>query len=263
MIKLALLAAALTAAGTTAYVATRAPSQPPLAAAVAPASPKVAAPAPSAAVAAAVAAPAAPSAPAASAAAAAPAKARRPPELPLIDAATLARLGVFEGPSEGAADAPVSIAVFTDMQCNFCGDALGNLDQLLEDFPGKLRIVVKQMPVHKTAELAAEAALAAEAQGKFWEMHDLMLAHQDDLSLEPLLALGNRAGLDVTALRKDLETRKYKEAVGKDMATARELELTGTPAFVINGKRITGNWPTATMRELVNEALAEATAAKH
>lgn len=262
MIKLALLAAALTAAGTTAYVATRAPSEPAVKIATAAPLSAIAAPAAVAAPAPAAASPSTPVAPGAS-----PQSPYAPqaevPELPPVDRATLERLRVFEGPSQGAADAPVSIAVFTDMQCAFCGDSLGNLDQLVEDFPGKLRIVVKQMPVHKTAELAAEAALAAEAQDKFWELHDLMLAHQDDLSLEPLLALGKRAGLDVEALRKDLESRKYKSAVASDMATAHELELQGTPAFVINGKRVVGHRPIATMRELVNEALAEAATGKH
>jgi protein-disulfide isomerase len=217
-----------------------------------------AAPAPAIAVA-----PAAIPAPAAVASSAAPAPVQVPAAegLPRLDAATIARTRLHEGPSQGPADAPVTVVVFSDMQCGYCGDALGSLDQLQEDFSDKLRIVVKQMPVHKTAELAAEAALAAEAQGKFWELHDRMLAQQDDLSLEALLAMGKQAGLDVAALRKDLTQHTYAKAVEADMKTAQELELNGTPAFVINGQRVQGNQPIARLRALVSEALTEAQAA--
>lgn len=256
MLKIALLAAALTAAGTTAYVTRSSPSSPRAPhSAVAPVA--VAAPA-------AAAAPAAPAAPVAAAAAAAAAPAEDKPShseavdaLPILDEATVARMKLRSGPSQGPAEAPVTITVFSDMQCSYCGDALGNLDQLREDFAGKVRIVVKQMPVHETAKLAAEAALAAEAQGKFWALHDLMLSNQEDLSLEALLALGKRAGLDVAALRKDLEQHTYARAVQAELATAMELELTGAPSFVINGKRIMGHRPIAELRTLVSEALAD------
>lgn len=260
MLKIALFAAAVAAAGTT-VVVTRSSDAPQAArtevAALA-AAPAAVAPAPVAA-AAPVAAPSAPSV-AAAPAAAAPADEPATEGLPRLDAATIARTRLHEGPSQGPADAPVTVVVFSDMQCKYCGDALGSLDQLQEDFSDKLRLVVKQMPVHKTAELAAEAALAAEAQGKFWELHDLMMAQQDDLSLGALLAMGKQAGLDVAALRKDLTAHTYARAVDADLATAKELELNGTPAFVINGQRIVGNQPIAQLRGLVNEALAEASA---
>jgi protein-disulfide isomerase len=266
MMKIALLTAALTAAGTAAYVTTTsssASSKAPVATA------SLAAPAAAAtAVAPAASALAAPAATGGSPSAA-PAEggapchacngtAPDPDALPLIDDATLAKLRLHEGPSEGADKAPVTVVVFNDMQCHFCGETLGNLDQLLEDYPGKLRIVMKQMPVHKTAELAAEAALAAEAQGKFWELHDLMMAQQDDLSQGAILALAKQGGLDVAALRKALEQRTYADAVKKDMSTAIELGVTGTPAFIINGKRVAGHRPIEQMRKLVDEALARA-----
>ena len=261
MIKLALLAAAIAAAGTAAYVTNGSSSS------EAPKAQLAASP-----VATAVAPPAAPHR--AAVAAAAPAAAERadeapcqtcddgpspePEALPIVDAATLGRLKLHEGPSQGVAEAPVTVVVFNDLQCHFCGETLGNLDQLLEDYPSKLRIVMKQMPVHKTAELGAEAALAAQAQGKFWELHDLMMAQQEDLSQPAILALAKQAGLDVAALRKALEQHTYAAAVKQDMATAVELEINGTPAFVVNGKRIVGHRPIAEMRKLVDEALARA-----
>jgi RNA polymerase sigma factor (sigma-70 family) len=258
MLKIALFAAAVAAAGTTAVVVHSSSSEAPSASSSHPQVPALvvaAKPTPVPVVPS-----AASAAPSGAAAVAAPAPAEVPAAeaLPRLDAATIARTRLHDGPSQGPADAPVTVVVFSDMQCKYCGDALGNLDQLQEDFPEKLRIVVKQMPVHKTAELAAEAALAAEAQGKFWELHDLMMAQQEDLSLPALLAMGKQAGLDVAALRKDLTAHTYAKAVDADLATARELELNGTPAFVINGERVVGNRPIAQLRGLVSEALKEA-----
>jgi RNA polymerase sigma factor (sigma-70 family) len=258
MLKIALFAAAVAAAGTTAVVVHSSSSEAPSASSSHPQVPALVVAAKPTPV------PVVPSvasaAPSGAAAVAAPASAEVPAaeSLPRLDAATIARTRLYDGPSQGPADAPVTVVVFSDMQCKYCGDALGNLDQLQEDFSGKLRIVVKQMPVHKTAELAAEAALAAEAQGKFWELHDLMMAQQEDLSLPVLLAMGKQAGLDVAALRKDLTAHTYAKAVDADLATAKELELDGTPAFVINGARVVGNRPIAQLRSLVSEALKEA-----
>jgi protein-disulfide isomerase len=179
-------------------------------------------------------------------------------ELPRIDRATIERLGLARGPSRGPADAPVTITVFTDLLCPHCGNALGSLDQLWDDYPGKLRVVVKQLPVHgAAAELPAEAALAADAQGKFWELHDLMLAHQDDLSRPALLALAERIGLDVAAFTAALDRHSFAAQVTADKASAAELDISAVPAFLINGKRMVGNRGVKAMRDLVDQALAE------
>jgi protein-disulfide isomerase len=110
--------------------------------------------------------------------------------------------------------------------------------------------------VRETAVLPAEAALAADAQGKFWEMHDLMLAHQDQLTRDGLLALGERAGLDGAALRSALDRHTYAAAVEADKATAAELKIDAAPAFVINGRLVGGN-QAQTLRELIELALTE------
>ena len=179
-----------------------------------------------------------------------------PDEMPVLDRAARAHAHLDRGPSRGPTTAPVTIVVFTDMVCPHCGNALGTIDQLWDEYPSKLRLVVKEMPVHKSAELAAEAAFAADAQGKFWELHDLMLAHQDDLSRDALLALAPQIGLDVATFRTALDTHQYKPSVAADMASAAELELTGTPSFVINGRRVIGNYPIAELRAIIDEALA-------
>src|ERR1043166_9803718 len=83
----------------------------------------------------------------------------------------------YEIPKRDWSSDVCSSDLYTDMLCPHCGNALGPIDQLWEEYPGKLRLVVKQLPVHAAAVLPAEAAFAADAQNKFWELHDLMLAH--------------------------------------------------------------------------------------
>jgi len=250
MIKLALLAGALAATGTTAYVVhARHADAPVVAAAPAAARVEVTArpPAPAEARAVPRAAPRPPSL------AAPPAASEEPP---LVDRATIERTALYHGPARGPANAPVTIVVFTDLVCTYCGTSLGAIDQLWEEYPDKLRLVVKQMPVHAAAELPAEASLAAEAQGKFWELYNLMMAHQDELSRDQLMALAQQAGLDLPAFRAALDQHQFAAAVSADKAAAAELEIQGTPAFVINGRRITGARPIAELRAAIDQALA-------
>jgi RNA polymerase sigma factor (sigma-70 family) len=180
-----------------------------------------------------------------------------PEEQPDVDRATLERLGLERGPSRGAADAPVTIVVFTDFMCRFCGIVLGTIDELWDEYPGALRLVIKQFPVHQEAVLAAEAAYAAEEQGKFWELHDLMLANQDDdLSRETLVAHARAAGLEIGAFERALDQRTHRAAVQADMEAGREIEVRGTPAFLINGKRFVGARPIDQFRAAIDAALA-------
>ena len=257
MIKLAVAAAVLAAAGTTAYVSHKPAPAAPTAAAVAPAAaPTPAAPAAHAPARAVVATPSDPALPAAPTPPPGKRMAPEPDDQPVLDRAAIERAGLTRGPSRGAADAPVTIAVFTDMLCPHCGNVLGSFDQLWEDYPGKLRLVVKMLPVHAAAELPAEAVLAADAQGKFWELHDLMLAHQDDLSRKAVDELAARAGLDLAAFDAALDSHRYAAAVAADKAGAAQVNINATPTLVINGKRIVGNRPIAMLRAEIDEALA-------
>lgn len=249
MIKLALFAAAATAAGATAYVlrSSGAPSAVPVAHA-APSLPVLASPPP------------APRPPAAAKAAAHTERPSLPVDddnPPSIDAPTIARLGLYRGPSRGPATAPVTVVVFADMLCPFCGKMLASLDQLFDEYPGKVRLVMKQLPVHAAAVMPAEAVLAADAQGKFWELHDLLMAHQDDLSREHVLALASQAGLDVVALRTALDGHAYAAALAADTGAARELGVDATPTLFINGKQVRGALPIEALRATVEQALAE------
>jgi RNA polymerase sigma factor (sigma-70 family) len=175
---------------------------------------------------------------------------------PIISSEKLAEARIADGPSRGPANAPVVVTVFTDMQCSFCADAIGTLDELMDEYPNTLRIVVKQMPVHRTAVLAAEAALAADAQGKFWELHDLMLQNQEDLSRDALISLGRQAGLDVAQLTTALDTRSFKAALKAEVDAARAIEIDATPTFVINGRKVVGLLPIEEIRATIDAALA-------
>ena len=178
-----------------------------------------------------------------------------PPQADL-DQATIDRLGLHDGPSRGPAKAPVTIVVYTDFMCSFCGNVLGTIDDLWDEYPGKLKLVVKQFPVHAEARLAAEAALAADEQGKFWELHDLMMAKQDQLGRDALIGYGRQVGLDVASLTRALDQRTYRAAVDADMAAGQEIEVRGTPAFFINGKRFQGARPIDQFRAAIDAALA-------
>jgi len=174
----------------------------------------------------------------------------------VVDRATYERLHLDQGPSHGPANAPVTVTVFTDMQCPYCVKLVATLDQIEDEMPDKVRVVVKQFPVHTAAKLAAEATYAADAQGKFWELYNLMYAHQDDLSQDAILDYAQQAGLDVGKLRDALDKHTYAGALAADQAVGKELEVRGTPSFLINGKKYTGALPVETVREYVKAALA-------
>ncbi len=179
----------------------------------------------------------------------------------LIGRDTIVRLGLDRGPSRGPADAPVEIIVFQDALCPYCGAVLGTIDQLWDEYPDKLRLVVKQFPVHPEARLAAQAALAADAQGKFWELHEVLMANQDDLSRDALVAYGKQAGLDVAALERALDQRTYESALETEMKAAQEIGVYATPTFLINGREVRGSRPAPYFRAAIDEALGAKLAA--
>lgn len=259
MLKLALAAAVgLTAAGTTAYVATRGSDPSPATAPAAPVpSPVADTPTPAG------------GAIAVRPAAVPPIYPTQPPSLPVapndppspdsgrIERQRLAQLGLDRGPSRGPANAPVTIVMFTDAMCVYCGKVLGTIDEVWDEFPGKLRLVVKQFPVHTEAVLAAEAALAADAQGKYWELHAQIFANPDDLSRDALVEHARLAGLDVTAFTRALDTHAYAAALAAEQQAARDIDVSATPSFLINGKHFVGARPAADLRAEISAALSE------
>jgi RNA polymerase sigma factor (sigma-70 family) len=165
-----------------------------------------------------------------------------------------------KSPRRGPAEAPVTIVVFSEFQCPFCQRVQSTLDELLAAYPKDVRLVFRNLPLafHENAPLAAEAALAAHEQGKFWQMHDRLFANQSALDPASLEVHAAAIGLDVARFRKALEDKRFLPAVQEDMRLARELDINGTPAFLVNGKRVMGAQPLGAFKQAVDEALARA-----
>jgi Na+/H+ antiporter NhaA len=159
----------------------------------------------------------------------------------------------------GALDAPVTLVEYGDYQCPYCGQAEDVIRELLFSFGDELRYVWRHLPlndVHPSAQLAAEAAEAAAAQGAFWPMHDALLAHQDELLPVHLRRRAEDLGLDVERFRDELRRREHLPRVGEDVASADASSVAGTPTFFINGRRHHGAYDIATLTAAVRAARA-------
>jgi RNA polymerase sigma factor (sigma-70 family) len=200
----------------------------------------------------------APSLLAAAAPAAAPAPAADPPGPP--DEAIRRAMEVGDAPTRGNPKAPVTIVYFTDFQCFFCARAQTTMAKLAADYPDDVRFVYKTLPLefHEHAKLAAEAALAAKEQGKFWEMHDRLFQSQSALDPAALELHARAIGLDVPRFRKALDEKRFLDDVEEDARVAKEAGLTGTPAFLINGKRLVGAHQIGGFKSIIDEELARA-----
>ncbi len=174
-----------------------------------------------------------------------------------IDKVETVALGA--SPSRGAADAPVTVVVFSDFQCPFCAKSEGTIHDLEAAYPGKIRFVFKNQPLpfHEHARLAAKAALAANEQGKFWEYHDALFAHQKDLDRASLERYAEDLDLNLRRFRADLDDPRLDIAVEADITEAHRLDVKGTPTFFVNGRNIAGAQPIAAFRTKVDQALAE------
>jgi Na+/H+ antiporter NhaA len=139
----------------------------------------------------------------------------------------------------GPDDAPVTLLEYGDFQCPYCGQAEQVIRELVSS-QGDVRYVWRHLPlndVHPRAQLAAEASEAAHAQGKFWEMYDTLLAHQDELTPQDLGDYAEQLGLDRKWFGDELRQRAYAARVSEDVASADESGVSGTPTFFINGRR--------------------------
>jgi protein-disulfide isomerase len=138
-----------------------------------------------------------------------------------------------------AADAPVTIVEWADFECPFCGNAAPLFDALLEKYPGSIRLVFKHYPLsmHKHAEKAARAAIAAGLQGKFWQMHHLLFESAPELDEAALLRLAQKLSLDITRFQADMASEKVTELLERDRRQADALGLHSTPMIFINGRR--------------------------
>jgi protein-disulfide isomerase len=163
-------------------------------------------------------------------------------------------------PAKGPADAPVTIVEFSDFQCPFCARVVPTLEQVKEKYGDKVRLVYRHFPLgmHPNAPKAAEAAMCAEEQGKFWEMHDLMFEEQQQLAVADLKAKAERLELDTDQFNQCLDSGKYKAEVQADMQAGQRAGVTGTPAMFINGRLVSGAVPVEQVEEVIDNELSRA-----
>jgi Na+/H+ antiporter NhaA len=157
----------------------------------------------------------------------------------------------------GPDDAPVTIVEYADFECPFCGQAEPALRELLSEFGDDLRYVFRNLPlpdVHPHAQLAAEVAEAADKQGRFWEMHDLLFAHQDALEPRELVGYAAALELDTDRVKRELGRNEHAMRIARDTESAELSGVTGTPTFFVNGARHHGAYDLETLEAAVRAA---------
>lgn len=173
------------------------------------------------------------------------------------------RVPLGDAPVKGPADALVTIVEWSDFQCPHCSKAAKTMGQILDRFEGKVRLAFRNNPLpgHRNAQAAAEAALAAGDQGRFWEYHDLLFRSQAELQEQGapfLIEAARRLDLDMARFEKSLEDRQHRPQVLADQTLLRELGQSGTPMFFINGRLVRGARPLEDFVRIVEEEEARA-----
>jgi protein-disulfide isomerase len=162
-----------------------------------------------------------------------------------------------DAPVMGPSNAKVTVVAFSDFQCPFCSRAVPTLKQVEDTYKGKIRVAFKNMPLpfHDKAHLAAEAALAANEQGKFWEMHDKLFANQQALDRPALEKYAEELGLNMSKFRAALDSGKFKDRVDREAKEGNAVGATGTPTFFINGHILVGAQPFDAFKSAIDAEL--------
>ena len=161
-------------------------------------------------------------------------------------------------PTLGPANAPITIVEFSDFECPFCGGLFPTLKQIEKEYEGKLRVVYREFPltsIHPHAEKAAEAALCAFEQQKFWEFHDSMFGNQKELTVDDLKKRAVDLKLDAAKFNECLDSGRTVDAIQKDIQEGSRSGVNGTPAMFINGRFLNGNQPYQVIKDLIDDEL--------
>jgi protein-disulfide isomerase len=177
----------------------------------------------------------------------------RPPPPPPVRVPT-------DGPSLGDSSALVTIVEFSDYECPFCGRAQATVQRIMQSYPGKIRLVFRDLPLsyHRFAAKAAEAAHCAGDQDRFWEMHRMLYENSDALRDIDLKAYAVELGLDADRFNSCLDSSEKARVVEASLALAAKLGLTGAPSFFINGRPLTGALPFERFKEIIDDELRKA-----
>jgi len=153
----------------------------------------------------------------------------------------------------GPADARVTLLEYGDYECPDCGNAYPIIKRLIKEMPD-LRFVFRNFPlynVHPHASVAAQTAEAAAAQGRFWDMHDLLYEHQKELADLEMSRFALRIGLEIYRFEADLAAERFSQRVSADYESGVQSGVTGTPTFFINGIRFVGEKDEGTLRQAI------------
>ena len=170
------------------------------------------------------------------------------------------RLAIAVGETDHAAgpvDAPVTLVEYGDYECPNCRRAYPIVRELQQILGSRLRYVFRNFPlitIHRHASVAAQAAEAAAAQGKFWEMHNTLYEHQDELAETGLTKWAVRIGLELYRFSADLSSERFARRVQADYEGGVRSGVKGTPTFFINGRRYRGELSTEELLEAISDA---------
>jgi len=171
-----------------------------------------------------------------------------------------ADVSITDAPVRGSEKAKITIVKFEDFQCPYCKTVQPTFKELLKRYDGKIRLVHKDLPldaIHPQARPAAEAARCAGDQGKFWDYHDKLYADGSKLTADELKNAAKDVGLNVESFDQCFASGKFKAAVQRDLLQGAQLGLTGTPAFFINGRELSGARPVEAFAAIIDEELGQ------
>lgn len=166
------------------------------------------------------------------------ARSAAPAPRPGPDANKVHQLPIGKSAIRGPADAPVTIVEFSDYQCPFCARNEPLIAEVLKQYPTQVKFVYKHfpLPMHQNAMGAAKAAVAAQKQGKFWEMHDKIFANMASLQPDKLRQFAQELGLDLARFDADMNSPETQSTVQEDLKLGQSVDVRGTPTVFVNGK---------------------------
>jgi protein-disulfide isomerase len=172
-----------------------------------------------------------------------------------------ANVSIENAPVKGAANAPITIVEFSDHECPFCSRVLPTVDEIMKNYNGKVKLAFRHnpLPFHPRAMPAAKAAVAAQRQGKFWEMSTLMFKNQQALTDDNFKKWAKELKLDLKKFEKDMKDPAVQKMIEEDSNFARSNGAGGTPSFFINGVLLVGAQPAEKFKEVIEALLAENT----
>lgn len=167
------------------------------------------------------------------------------------------KISLGDAPYKGPANAKVTIVEWSDFQCPYCAKAAVEAAEVVRQYPKDVKLVFKQFPLedHSQAALAAEASLAAQAQGKFWPLHDKMYANFRAINRARILGWATEVGLDMNKFKADLDSHKYAARVHAEEQEGENAGVEGTPTFFINGQRFNGVFEVSAIAPIIAQEM--------